>query len=80
MHYIKKQYAGCYFGLDVTRDFIDDGVKLAGDILEKKRVLLGTIDQDLEKAVQFDADLLFTANIVCHVHPDEVETFYRVKG
>lgn len=76
VHFIKNQYAGCYYGLDITRDFIDQGVKLAGRILNKKRAQLGTIGQDIEKAVKFDADLLFAANTVCHVHPDEVETFY----
>ncbi|MEQ1950876.1 class I SAM-dependent methyltransferase [Mesorhizobium sp. CN2-181] len=76
VHYIKQHNAGCYYGLDVTRDFIDQGVELAGDILHKRRAQVGTISQDLEKAVKFDADLLFAANLVSHVHPEEIETFY----
>ncbi|WP_442578674.1 class I SAM-dependent methyltransferase [Mesorhizobium sp. ASY16-5R] len=76
IHFIKQQNSGCYYGLDVTRDFIEQGVEFAGDVVQNRCAKLGTIGNDLESAVKFDADLLFAANIVCHIHPEEAETFY----
>jgi SAM-dependent methyltransferase len=76
VHFIKRQHANCYFGLDVTDDFIKQGKAKARDIISKKRARTGTIEEKLTDAIKFSPDFLFTANVACHVHPDEVDEFY----
>jgi SAM-dependent methyltransferase len=76
IHYIERQDPGCYFGLDVSQDFVDIGIKNAGDIMQTKRARAGSIDKCLIEAIDFSADMLFSANVACHVHPDEIDDFY----
>lgn len=43
-HFMKKHFQSCYFGLDVTTDFINYGLKiLDDDFLRRKKPETGTI-------------------------------------
>jgi SAM-dependent methyltransferase len=75
-HFIERQSRDCFFGLDVTEDFIAYGRELIGPtLLEDKRPRLGTISKKIDEAVAFDVDMLYSTHVAIHVHPDEKQTY-----
>ncbi len=78
VHFIERQPPGHYCGLDVTEDFIDYGRRLIGqNLLHAKRPLLGSIADNIDQAVQFDSQILFSTHVAIHVHPGEKMQFFR---
>ena len=78
-HFIRRLDRGNYFGLDVIDGFFDLGVNAMGrDLFEIKAPQLRVIDDDAIAAGQeFAADIVFS-NLVCvHVHPDEIDAYFR---
>ncbi len=76
VHFIKRQEPESYFGLDVTEDFIAYGKKVARDLLKEKSATVGTIEERFDDAVAFNPDIIYAANVVSHIHPDEIDDFY----
>ncbi|HTO32886.1 MAG TPA: class I SAM-dependent methyltransferase [Pararhizobium sp.] len=75
-HFLKRQPKGCFFGLDVTEDFISYGRELIGaDLLEEKRPTIGSIKSTLDKVIAAQCDVLYSTHVAIHVHPDEKTTY-----
>jgi SAM-dependent methyltransferase len=71
-HFIKRQPRDCFFGLDVTEDFIAYGRELIGpELIKEKRPQLGAISKKIDEAVAYNADVLYSTHVAIHVHPDE---------
>jgi len=76
VHFIHSQQAGCYFGLDVDPDLLEIARKGFNDSIVAKQATLGLVTSGLAAAKAAKVQLLFTANVVCHVHPDDAHEFY----
>lgn len=75
-HFMDHLDPGRFAGLDISQGLIDEGRSAFGDLVTAKRPVLGTFDTTLEAAARMQPDLVFAFNVVCHVHPDEEQTFY----
>ncbi len=76
IHFIEFLDAANYFGLDVTRDFIDIGVSAAPALITQKRPQLFAIDDiSIRSAVAFGADAVISNAVSYHVHPDETGAY-----
>ncbi|EDM71642.1 hypothetical protein RAZWK3B_19856 [Roseobacter sp. AzwK-3b] len=75
-HFIDHLGPGRFAGLDISQALIDEGRTAFAELVRAKRPVLGTFDNTLEAAADLCPDLVFAFNVVCHVHPDEEETFY----
>lgn len=74
MNYLEP---GNYFGLDVTTDFMDIGMKLIGASLGERRPHLAVISPvSLAEAKAFAADAVLSCAVAMHVHPDETSQYY----
>lgn len=76
-HFIKKQSKNCYYGLDICSEFIRYGEEILGNIVDDKKVQLGTIKQNMTTAIAFAPDYIFSANVIMHIHPDEIELAFN---
>ena len=75
-HFIKRQNAGCFFGLDVAEYFFEEGVRMMGDeIVAKKKPVLKLIDKGLDETIAASVDAVFSFNVACHIHPDEQDDY-----
>ena len=59
-HFIKRQDADCYYGLDLVSDFFDIGADIIGDLRDDKQARLGVIGEHTGDAVAWAPDLVFT--------------------
>lgn len=79
VHFIEHLNPGCYFGLDVDKDLLAIGVKLAGaKLMKQKRARTGVIfdKATMKAAEQFDADFVYSGSVATHVHPAEADTYF----
>jgi len=75
-HFIAHHDSGRFAGLDISQGLIDEGRAAFADLVADKRPVLGTFDTSLPVVTRMAPDLVFAFNVVCHVHPDEEQTFY----
>lgn len=74
MRYLDR---GDYWGLDIAEDFLKVGRELIGEELYRdKRPNLKVINQvSVDEAAEARPDLLFSAKVLHHVHPSELENY-----
>lgn len=75
-HFIQRQEPGCYAGIDVTEDFIDRARPLLAEEIAAKQPVVGTIAGRIDEVEGMGIDVLFSHNVYCHIHPDEVDTYF----
>lgn len=75
-HFIDYLEPGHFIGLDVSAQLIEMGRQMHADLLQDKSPYLATSKAGIAQAAEMAPDLLFAFNVVCHIHPDEEETFY----
>jgi SAM-dependent methyltransferase len=76
VHFIEFLAAGNYFGLDVTRDFMDIGMSAAPELIaQKKPQLLAIDDTSIGNAAEFGANAVISNAVSYHVHPEETDTY-----
>lgn len=76
-HLMKLLNPGNYIGIDVSEDFISEGIKLVGaDLIEQKKPVLGSIESRMDEVIAANVDVVFSFNVALHVHPDE-QTAYN---
>jgi SAM-dependent methyltransferase len=78
-HFIRRLAPGNFFGLDVVPGFYEAGQAAIGDaLIAEKRPRFGVIEETtLAEAQALAADLVYSAVVCAHVHPDEIETYFR---
>jgi hypothetical protein len=78
-HFIRRLAPGNFFGLDVVPGFYEAGQAAIGAaLIAEKRPRFGVIeDAMLADAQALSADLVYSAVVCAHVHPDEIETYFR---
>jgi ubiquinone/menaquinone biosynthesis C-methylase UbiE len=76
-HFIRYLDPGCYFGLDVTTDFIELGKEVLGEeILNEKKPEFGAIKEEvIAVAEDFGADFVISTACAFQIHPDEKMDF-----
>jgi SAM-dependent methyltransferase len=79
MHFIDHLAPGKYWGVDVTRRFFEDGVRLLDThLIAEKAPRLDVISEPTLRAVQdWQPDWVFSVSVLMHVPPAEVEGFLR---
>jgi hypothetical protein len=78
-HFIRHLDPGCFMGMDVIAGFYELGVTAIGpEMMGEKAPRLSVIDEaGLAQGEAFAPDFLYS-NVVCvHVHPDEIEDYFR---
>ena len=75
-HFIRRQPARSYFGLDVTGDFIKHH-QIDETLWNEKQPETGRIADQIGDAEAFGADLLFATHVAIHVHPEEKQAFFE---
>jgi SAM-dependent methyltransferase len=76
IHFLDYLNPENYFGLDVTRDFIDIGISAAPERIARKKPQLYAINAaSIVSASEFGADLVISNAVSYHVHPDENEQY-----
>jgi len=78
-HFIRTLDPGCFMGLDVIAGFYEMGIEAIGpELMAEKAPRLAVIDEaGIAEGEAFAADFVYS-NVVCvHVHPDEIETYFR---
>jgi SAM-dependent methyltransferase len=78
-HFIRYLDPGCFFGMDVISGFYEVGLPAIGDrLIAAKKPVLGVIGEDtLQAGVAFDADIVCSNTVCVHVHPDEMDEYFR---
>jgi SAM-dependent methyltransferase len=79
-HFIRYLDPNCYFGLELLQEFTEIGRNLIGEALvREKSPRFGVINNeaDIEAAVAFDADFVYSSSVCTHVHPDEAAVYFR---
>ena len=77
IHFLSYLEKGNYFGLDVTRDFIDLGLERVSEHLGSDHgAHIGLIGTDMERARSFRPDFVISSNVAYHVHPDETALYF----
>jgi hypothetical protein len=78
-HVIRYLDPGHFFGLDVVDDFYRMGADLVGpDLIGERRPRLAVISEAaVSDASAFSADLIYSHAVCTHVHPDELDVYFR---
>jgi SAM-dependent methyltransferase len=78
-HFIRRLAPGNFFGLDVVSGFYEAGQAAIGDgLIAERRPRFGVIEETtLAEAEALAADFVYSAVVCAHVHPDEIETYFR---
>lgn len=78
-HFIRFLEPGNFLGLDVVGDFYEIGKGLIGpDLLREKAPRFAVIGEDsVAEAENFLADFVYCSGVCVHVHPHEIETYFR---
>ena len=76
-HLMQHLYMGGYCGLDLSDRIIDFGRRECESLIAEKAPLLGSFKDTLPQAAALNPDLVFAFNVACHVHPEEIDTFYE---
>jgi hypothetical protein len=79
MHFIDRLQPGRYWGVDVTRRFFEDGLRLLDPamVAEKAPRLDVISDETLREIRLWQPDWVFSISVLMHVPPAEIETFLR---
>ena len=79
IHAINYLGKGAYWGLDISDFLLGEGRKLIGETLwQEKQPHLRTIsDASVAEAAAAKPSLLFSEKVLIHVHPDELEQYFR---
>jgi SAM-dependent methyltransferase len=76
MHVIRFLNRGCYWGLDIDPDLLDQGRRLLGPQLEIKAPVLRVISPaTVREAASAKPTLLFSLRVLIHVHPNELDEY-----
>jgi SAM-dependent methyltransferase len=77
-HAIRYLEPGNYFGVDVSRAFIEQGKELVGDeLLTSKRPLLDLVSAEVvEQIARWEPSFIFSNAVLTHVPPDELGLFF----
>ncbi|HWA88901.1 MAG TPA: class I SAM-dependent methyltransferase [Rhizomicrobium sp.] len=78
-HFIRYLDPGCFFGMDVISGFYELGLQALGaELAAQKKPKLGVIDEEtLAAGVAFGADIVCSNTVCVHVHPDEMDEYFR---
>lgn len=76
VHFINRQAAGCYFGVDILSDFYKYGIEIMGSLVQTKKPKFDVLPEGLEQAIAWGADLVYTTAVSLHVHPDYEAAHY----
>jgi hypothetical protein len=79
VHFIRHLNRGNYWGLDIHRSLLDEGARLIGEKLmsEKEPHLCVLSPSSVGLAAEAKPKLLFSIAVLIHVHPDELEEYFR---
>ncbi|MDQ7247040.1 SAM-dependent methyltransferase [Dongia sedimenti] len=79
MHFIDHLAPKRYWGVDVTRRFFEDGLRLLDErLVAEKAPRLEVISEPTLQAIQdWRPDWVFSVSVLMHVPPAEIETFLR---
>ena len=79
IHAINYLGKGAYWGLDISDFLLGEGRKLIGETLwqEKQPHLRMISDASVAEAAAAKPSLLFSEKVLIHVHPDELEQYFR---
>jgi hypothetical protein len=79
LHFIDHLAPEHYWGVDVTRRFFEDGLKMLdpGAIAAKAPRLDVISDETLREIRAWQPDWVFSISVLMHVPPAEIETFLR---
>jgi SAM-dependent methyltransferase len=76
IHVIRFLNRGCYWGLDIDQELLDQGFRILGPQLEDKAPNLRVISPaTVKEAASAGPALLFSLRVLIHVHPDELEEY-----
>jgi hypothetical protein len=76
IHAIQFLNRGCYWGLDIDHDLLEQGRKLIGPRLEEKAPNLRLITPaTIREAASAKPVLLFSLRVLIHVHPAELDEY-----
>jgi SAM-dependent methyltransferase len=78
-HFIRYLEPGRFFGMDVVSGFYETGLEALGPaMVAEKKPRLGVIDEaTLADGVAFAADFVCSNTVCVHVHPDEIQQYFR---
>ena len=79
VHAIKYLEPGRYWGLEVSREFLEEGRKLVGEaLLAEKKPHLHTISrQSVAEAASAAPFMVISTKVFNHVHPDELAEYFH---
>lgn len=76
-HFIERQDAGTFIGMDPTSEFIDLARPHLTELIALKAPLLGSVAELTNPAIKANIDVLYTVSVLRHVPPAERPTFFN---